>query len=317
MLTRFRNLSYVLAYAVATIPLWHYIRDGRILALMGIVVAFAYLNVVLSTVDAAQPILSSEKSKVPLPRWLPDKPKYHKWWMLIRRTLKWHLLLIPPKMGLALGFVHWLHLGVRWSVTQSVLRPYFYTSHFSDELYPQWETILLATAFVSLFTCCEMAVVAALGFVSERNRYVLVIRILLGLSIIGTMSQYQVYYHRSPTWNEICSFIRGCPNCSGVGCGNREAGQLLQQRRRIGETIEIGFLILAGFDVLQSANIMRPVLILNQTNHADNYSTMAIWDNRPFVARQIVAGIIGLLLYTGATWLILWFVEDDKPPETA
>src|SRR5215204_6201967 len=101
MINRIRRISYFFAYAVATIPLWHYIRDRRILALMVAIVTFAYINVVLSTVQAAQPILSSEKAKTPLPRWLPDKPKYHKWWLLIRHTLKWHLLLIPPKMGLA------------------------------------------------------------------------------------------------------------------------------------------------------------------------------------------------------------------------
>src|SRR5687768_8762334 len=124
MLTRFRNIAYVLAYAVATIPLWYYIRDGRILALMVAVVTFAYINVVLSTVQAAQPILSSEKAKTPLPRWLPDKPKYQKWWLLVRRTLKWHLLLIPPKMGLALGFVQYFYFsenqyGVQYHWLQS------------------------------------------------------------------------------------------------------------------------------------------------------------------------------------------------------
>ena len=112
MLSRFRNIALLLAYAVATIPLWYYIRDGRILALMTVIIVFAYFNVVLTTVQAAQPILSSEKAKTALPRWLPDKPKYQKWRLLVRRTLKWHLLLIPPKMGLALGFVQWLNVGV-------------------------------------------------------------------------------------------------------------------------------------------------------------------------------------------------------------
>lgn len=72
MHARFRNLSYLMAYAVATIPLWHYIREGRIILLMTLVVGFAYLNVVLSTVNAAQAILTSEKAKTPMPRWLPS-----------------------------------------------------------------------------------------------------------------------------------------------------------------------------------------------------------------------------------------------------
>jgi|GEM_PF-6950958 len=37
-----------------------------------------------------------------------------------------------------------------------------------------------------------------------------------------------------------------------------------------------------------------------------------IWNNNLFVARQVVAGLIGLMLYTGATWVILWFVEDEE-----
>ena len=38
-------------------------------------------------------------------------------------------------------------------------------------------------------------------------------------------------------------------------------------------------------------------------------------ENQLFVARQVVAGLIGLLLYAGATWVILWFAEDE-PEQT-
>ena len=293
MLTRFRNLSFLLAYAVATIPLWHYIRDGHILALMVVVVAFTYINIVLSTVQAARPILSSEKSKTPLPRWLPDKPKYHKWWMLVRRTLKWHLLLIPPKMGLALGFVEWLHLGAYQS-TATILRPFHYSSPQIPLAYPQWETVTLSIVVLILFTVSECGFISAISMLTSRPSKVVALRLLIALSIVGLMSQYQATIP-----SRCCYYMRN-----------------YQQKLtaiRIDETIETGFLTTTGMGVLLSANIMRPYeLSFIRYDH----QLIAYRDNRPFVARQIVAGMLGLLLYAGTTWIVLWFVEDDKPPVT-
>jgi hypothetical protein len=77
--------------------------------------------------------------------------------------------------------------------------------------------------------------------------------------------------------------------------------------KRIYETIFQA--LFTGIDqgVFLNANIMRPI-----RPETWEYS----WtDNRPFVARQVVAGMLGLLLYAGATWAVLWFVEDEVQRE--
>jgi hypothetical protein len=299
MLTRFRNIAYVLAYAVATIPLWHYIRDGRILALMVAIVTFAYINVVLSTVHAAQPILSSEKAKSPLPRWLPDKPKYQKWWLLVRRTLKWHLLLIPPKMGLALGFVEFLttlSYPFRYPAG-NYLRLYSYAGNARDHFYflnrptpyPQLETILLGCLVIVLFSLAAQGLLCAITLSTKQNfvnvvaKKIVIIFVVIGattiletpiaqyertrLRLLGTLSTTTVY----STTNTI---------------------------------VEQGILL--------GANIMRP--LWGGTGGGPDNPT-GRWDNRGFVIEQLGVGILGLLLYASTTWVILWFVEDENHAE--
>jgi hypothetical protein len=295
MTERSRRISYFLAYAVATIPLWHYIRDGRILALMVAVVTFAYINVVLSTVQAAQPILSSEKAKTPLPRWLPDKPKYQKWWLLVRHTLKWHLLLIPPKMGLALGFVQWLWIG-QYSTTSTILKPFFYASASTyAPIYSQWETLLLGASVIIIFSVLENGLINALTSLAIHPSRVIILRLLLALSIIGMMSQFRVWYSSVVSYHyEWCRLV-SCP-------------YIIRYRLnfRIGETIETGFFTIDDTGILLAANVMRPIASYLHEERLGYWS-----DNRPFVARQIVAGLLGMLLYAGATWAVLWFVEDE------
>jgi hypothetical protein len=72
--------------------------------------------------------------------------------------------------------------------------------------------------------------------------------------------------------------------------------------------------------MLLNANIMRPVgeqtffASYSEFDTEQNRRIVMSYDNRPFVARQIVAGLLGLLLYAGAPWIILWFVEDEPYP---
>jgi hypothetical protein len=300
MLTRFRNIAYVLAYAVATIPLWHYIRDGRILALMVAVVIFAYINVVLSTVHAAQPILSSEKAKIPLPRWLPDKPKYEKWWLLVRGTLKWHLLLIPPKMGLALGFVHWLHIGFGITAYASgLLNPYYYTSWNTSisPLYPQAETIIVGIVTIILFTVFELGLLSSIVISAQAKLInVIVKKLVIIFLLIGISTMFST----------ILWFKHSCyyTNCRSYLYSN------FSFSRRLDDTFIVATNSLSEQGVLLAANVMRPTGYDSEfTAHWRN--VIVSWDNRPFVARQIVAGLLGLLLYAGATWIVLWFVEDE------
>ncbi len=198
MIERLRRMSYFLAYTVATIPLWHYIRNGRILALMIAVVTFAYVMIVLSSVQAAQPILSSEKTKTAFPRWLPDRPKYHKWWMLVRRTLKWHLLLVIPKMGLALGFTNYFY-STRANHYNIFLRNYDYHSYgygygeslsFVDIPFSQPLTYILGFLTIVIFTILEAQLVASVinklpEISSKKLKQIIAKRTIMLLSVIG------------------------------------------------------------------------------------------------------------------------------------
>ncbi len=295
MIERLRRISYFLAYTVATIPLFHYIRNGRILALMIAVVTFAYVMVVLSSVQAAQPILSSEKAKTALPRWLPDRPKYHIWWMLVRRTLKWHLLLVPPKLGLALGFAEWLWIA-EYSTMPTILKPYSYASHCTlDPTYPQWETILIGTSLIIVFSILESGLITSLISLSIYPSRVFILRLLIALIVLGTISQFREVYNQPTYFTQWCDLI----SCPYIVSNRLDA--------KISETVETSFFTLDDTGILLVANVMRPI-------YRSRYDGKMYYckDNRPFIARQIVAGLLGLMLYAGATWGILWFVEDEE-----
>jgi hypothetical protein len=296
MLNRFRNIAYVMACAVATIPLWHYITDGRILALMVAAVTFAYINVVLSTVHAAQPILSSEKAKSPLPRWLPDKPKYQKWWLLIRQTMGWYIFLIPPKIGLALGLVEYLLTTQSAYGWNEFLRPYFYWTSSHPLLYPQWETLLLGSGIITVFSFLNQGLLCSIIISAKaQTSKVIAIIVIVTLFTVGIANTTI-----SIAWN-----LHPCSH-SGARCEG-----IPQSYRRIKETIYSTTNTFIGKGVLLSANIMRPAAYNRVWNESNGWETYR-WDNRPFVARQIVAGLLGMLLYAGATWAVLWFVEDEK-----
>ena len=304
MYTRFRNISYVMAYAVATIPLWYYVTDDRIMLLMTLVIGFAYLNVVISSVDAAQGILISEKTKISMPRWLPDKPKYQKWWAIKQRTMRWHILLIPAKMGLALGFVEFLNKTAS-HITPTILRPYYYVS-WQLTLYPQWETLLIGVSILALFTLLECVLIAALTIMTVHPFRVVTIRLLIALSVIGVMSQYRIQYTRYPQWNEVCDSER-CPSGNrGTDLYNHLLRERVLRNIRIGDTIETGFFTLDDTSVLLAANIMRPVF-------SHNIEGLLIYsrDNRPFVARQLVAALLGVLVYLVTIFSVLRFVRDS------
>jgi len=209
MIEHLRKISYLFAYAVATIPLWHYIRDGRILAGMIAVVMFAYVMVVLNSVQAAQPILSSEKAKTALPRWLPDRSKYHKWWMIIRRTLKWHLLLVPPKMGLALGFVHQLffsRLAIPGGRAYNYISHNFgnYSLHLIPEVYPQFIFVCFAFITLIIFSIFEAALLASLiiktgkyDALYRKSLIMITLRVFIALGFVGIVELATDSQHNS------------------------------------------------------------------------------------------------------------------------
>lgn len=318
MIERLRRISYFLAYAVATIPLWHYIRDGRILAMMVAVMTFAYVMVVMSSVQAAQPILSSEKTKTVLPKWLPDKPKYHKWWMLVRRTLKWHLILVPPKMGLALGFAHLFYY--RWIISIPFNQAYNYLTNI-PRFYPHLTpdpgkiTLLIALVVIVCFAICETFLIASISLLLKtRNtitkqitRFILIrfsisslmlcicgVLQIIDFTYVGDHALMYAYNADSPCDQSVQTNLVRC------------------LARRTLETSYLGLMMPTSQGILLSANITRPLGKIHDQVRLEDSSITVNWDNRPFVARQIVAGLLGLMLYAGATWVILWFVEDEE-----
>lgn len=317
MIERIRRMSYVLAYVVATIPLFHYIRDGRILALMVAVVIFTYVMVVLSSVQVAQPILSSEKAKTVLPRWLPDKPKYHKWWLLVRRTLKWHLLLVPPKMGLAVQLTQtYFYSGFLLNTHNIFFRSYSYRSHDFNlhhivempDLQPP--IYLLGFLIICCFTILETQFIAStIVFINKcvsksiiriiLNRIRTAFTIVIVIMIVSQPVSYSI--GRIIFWTEIPCRI-GFENTLPF---EYAGGNWSRCGRQVSETIATAIGTLTGQGVLLSANFMRPL------REGWEFSEYCWTDNRLFLLRQTIATMLGVMFYICLIWLNLWFVEDE------
>lgn len=329
MLTRFRKISYLMAYTVATIPLWHYVSESHILLLMTAVIIFAYLNVVLSSVEAAQAILSSEKAKTPLPRWLPKKPKYEKWWLIVHHTLKWHLFLVPAKMGLALGLVEKLYnswiAGIPFSQAY-VYNDWMVHSYFPI-LYPQIETVIISLSVILIFTICETFLLASIALITkslkqfiQKSAFVFLTRLSMILLFVGlgvvvinpiesliVPSRYLclptlVFENGEPVYEDKEHRV--------YRAEIQESGCIL---KRLIDTAYLSLITPYDQGILLAANIMRP---WGQITYAELGSQRTngnknIWDNRLFVLRQCLAGILGIFLYLGTTWAILYFVEDE------
>jgi hypothetical protein len=328
MLTQFRKISLLMAYAVATIPLWHYISEAHILLLMTAVIIFAYLNVVLSSVDAAKAILSSEKAKTPLPRCLPKKPKYEKWWLIVRHTLKWHLLLVPAKMDLALGLTQWLftrpvNLVGDFQVFTNLYTYISYNRVSYDPLipsiylsYPQEGTIFIAISTISISSLLETFIIASLILATRKQDMVSIkfigLRSFIGLGLFGLLilvyALAEQMYSGERFWVSPCSWYLENPREDQREFFNNAEIDCI--KKRFSETILLALATPIDQSIMLSANIMRPNIDFGVGDFS--FETFTLRDNRLFVLRQCVAGILGIFLYLGTTWTILWFAEDER-----
>lgn len=309
MIDRIRKIGYLLAYAVATIPLWHYTLIGY-MWIMATVVLFAYFMVVLSSVQASQTILSSEKSKITFPRWLPNKPKYQKWWSLSRHTVKWHLLLIIPKLGLALGFLRWF-VNDGFVHGTYIFHELYYVGGYFDKNVPQIETIFIAICLITFFSIMDQQLITSIILLGQNIKlnqkkfvFVFTFRLLLAFSFMFLVFFTRIIsadYYDDQVGNNCLAYR------SYIRRGDTESAiqvQLSCYSRRVKETAYLALTTPFEQSILLSANVMRPI-----RPHPDSFWNWS--DNRLFVARQVVAGLLGLILYAGTTWVILWFVEDE------
>lgn len=212
--------------------------------------------------------------------------------------MRWHVFLIPAKMSLALGFMEWLNVG-RYYTTATILKPYFYLSGAAP-IYPQWETLLIGIIVVILFSLLESGIIAALTILPIHPSRVLMLRLLIALSVIGVMSQYQISL---PQVSHIP--YTSCHYIDSINCNTWKPSR---RARLIGETIETGFFTLNDMGTLLAANIMRPPVFAYRCCQ-ENGSWYV--HNRPFVARQLVAGLLGVLVYMATIFTVLRFVRDS------
>lgn len=313
MLTKYRTLTLIAAYAACLIPLTTYVTDLSSIQLMVFINLLAYIGVLLTTADIAQGILTSEKQKTPAPRWLKT-PKLQTWWAIVRRSRKWHLALVIPKLGLALAFVHFFHYGAGSVLYDfdDLWRSYQYVSHGGgqdipiENIYPQWETIGISIPFLTLFTLFEGGLLSGLYLFTKQKFSFVVTRVL-----IGVFSVYIVAVIPQPSflsfWQSIYSI-------------ERRDSMFFEARVR--ETAFTSVMTLHHQGVLISANIMRPIGDGTRWAGVEQCGTRMIgdiehykycYDNRLFVLRQVVAGILGLLLYAAVTAGVLRLAEDPEP----
>ncbi|MEO1286708.1 MAG: hypothetical protein AAFV93_02995 [Chloroflexota bacterium] len=319
MIDRLRRLSFILAYAVATIPLWHYIRDGHILVLMTAVILFTYVMILISSVEVAQPILSSEKAKTTLPKWLPDKTKYHKWWLIVQRTRRWHLMLVIPKMGLSLGFTEYFFQTFTYfrdNLYSVFLYSYNYNSYQPGSIgsFPPFDLptlspvqFLLGFLVIVCFSFLETGLSASLILNVTKNPFKRVTKTALNrLGII-----LSIVFIAVALYQPIVTFTNQLISVTPIRCqigfestlGNSNWSRCGQQ---VAQTIMTAMNTIVGQGTLIASNFMRPLRI------GQEYGTYCWDDNRLFLIRQTIALFLGALFYILLIRFNLWFVEDEE-----
>jgi hypothetical protein len=325
MLARFRKISLLMAYAVATIPLCDYIRDVKILLLMLLALIFANLSIVLASIEDARAVLSSEKAKMPLPPWLPQNTKYEKWWLIVRSTHKWHLLLVPAKMGLVLGLAEWLYVvPIRSDYPRVFMDLYMYIAHNTLEAsypipfaYPQLETSIIAFFMLIIFSWLETFLLSSLSVaVTASKAFKLIgLRFVMSLALLGLVnlvhfSANQIYSNED-FWLSPCPYMDNEFSEDQIEFHNNAIYDCI--KKRITETTLAALVTPIDQSLLLSANIMRPNTLFSFNDYSLNNAL--IWDNRLFVLRQCLIGILGIFIYLGTTWTILSFVGNERFPE--
>jgi hypothetical protein len=285
---RLRNFSLLAAFAAAPIPLFIYITAEHanwLWLLIGVNI-FAYLMVALTTIRITLDVAQREKQKSYVPAKWADNPTLSKWYTAVRLSRKWHVLAAVARIGLVLGVVEWLRTMPMQDLMyclSTIARPYCYNSGKTPVSLLN-ETVFIAICVQFLFSQAETRLLSALvlllyKFIKKGTVFVtLYLRLHLTAFFVLTVLWW--------------SF-------RGVNADSLDYATRITQNRVI-TTVYTGIFTFFDNSVLLSANIMRPL-------------TEFFWDTRPFVARNIVAGLLGLLLYAGLTRGLLWLAQ--KPEE--
>lgn len=176
---------------------------------------------------------------------------------------------------------------------------------YSSTIVPEWQTALLAITSVIVFAIAKCGILSSLIILFNETQYssffkktlFFAIRyFIMMFAIIGFLLVLVLIY-RSPI-HHSCSSRENC-NIGEASTLILIAQSQYRLKVRIGETVYAGIFTLVGDGVFLSSNIMSPV----------GYKLE--YDSRPFVARQVVAGLLGVMIYAGTTWVILWFIEDE------
>lgn len=326
---RLSILILVVAYLAALTPFTTYIGEADIILNMVIVIGLASIAMTIAGAYAAFQALGRDKHKFAIPARLQHSNTLSQWWIAFRHTRRYQWWLVSPRLGLAYAFVQWLHVGVGYTVganntlLASIYRPYFYFSGSSVSIYPQLDTVLIACIGILLFAFAEAGLVSALVLLSWNHptpvvwgllkvlllRFTIVIGIFLLTGINDVI--FRIEWYRPHCMDSSTS------SCTSFD--RQERYRWTIQRIRAWATVTTS--INTGFDsgTLLAANIMRPIgegtiFAHSSWECANSVCHVTAWDNRPFVLRQVVAGLLGLLMYGGLTGGVLWLSSKRASP---
>jgi hypothetical protein len=298
---------------VALIPVFYYIDETRLdwLGWMALILFVPRPLLIISTIVAA---VGSVKNEMNTPRWelliltgiLAPKIVWGKWVGVVRQTAADHILFSLPHMGLALGIAEYLNVmnyptyPRNWP---SILSAYLYNGDWlswSIQLYPSVIVSVIGCFVIVLFGFLECGLVAAIGlamaFVWKQRSFIVYIAssgyyiiLILFMAIIWN------YLYIGSRWSTYMGAL--CDSSGLLTCDFNT----FQSSARITDTIQLGFQTPIDQGTLLSANIMRPndtrVYELKSYQTGEKYLQENNYDNRSFVARNILAALLGTGIY--------------------
>lgn len=256
-----------LAYSVAVLPIFPQHR----LVWLGIAVAMAYLVLARrATIDTAERAQSSD-----------DQSIFALWRAAFRATLTHRALLALPFFSLMLAAQNFM--GSTPESCPTLFRAYCMTYHNSIQI----ETLVLGGGMLGLFLLLDHGLLIALTLLVRKHlpksaafvgntavglRFALACTVLSVVAVSVNVLEFSMYGYYS--------------------------SQTTVTDRRALETIYPAFEPLVTNGIFLNANILNRPTYCTSYIESDYTRCNAQFDTRPFIARQMVSALLGMLMYS-------------------
>lgn len=294
---------------VALIPVFYYIDESR-LSWLGWMALILFVPRPILMLRAVVSAVASVKAEMDTHRWdlliltgiSAQKIIKSKWIGVIRQTAFDHMVFSLLHIGLALGISEYLNVMIYAGYQRAwptILNSYIYEGWWlpnDTQVYPSLTVLVIGCIITSLFGLVECGFVAAIGlamtFVWKQRpfaAYIASSAYYFGVLLLIAITWNYIYIgsHWSSYREMICDshWLQECDY------------KTYRNYARITDTIQLGFQTPIDQATLLSANIMRPNSGQWYWLGSNTYSPFPTYDNRPFVARNLVAALLGMSVY--------------------